>query len=257
MADNTAKIHYLEDENGVKWLPVTHVRAVLDSEGTNLETKLGQKQEVLVSGTNIKTINSQSLLGEGNINVQTEITVDSTPTASSTNPVSSGGVYTSLSSKQDTIADLSSIRSGATAGSTAYQKPAGGIPDTDLSSSVQTSLGKADTAIQAHQDISGKEDRTNKVASISASSNNSQYPSAMCMYNLITALESPLDYDIVATLPSASASTMGKVYIVTGDTSSDMYVSTLSSGTYSWNQVGTINDSIAVITTGEVDSLFE
>ena len=35
-------------------------------------------------------------------------------------------------------------------------KPSGGIPKTDLSSAVQTSLGKADTALQAHQDISGK-----------------------------------------------------------------------------------------------------
>lgn len=54
-----------------------------------------------------------------------------------------------LSSKQDTISDLATIRSGATAGSTAYQKPSGGIPDSDLSSAVQTSLGKADTAVQS------------------------------------------------------------------------------------------------------------
>ena len=36
-----------------------------------------------------------------------------------------------------------------------YDKPSGGIPSTDLSSAVQTSLGKADSAIQ---DISGKQD---------------------------------------------------------------------------------------------------
>ncbi len=35
-----------------------------------------------------------------------------------------------------------------------------GIPLTDLSSSVQASLAKADTAIQQHQDISGKVDKT-------------------------------------------------------------------------------------------------
>ena len=40
----------------------------------------------------------------------------------------------------------------------AYQKPSGGIPKSDLSSDVQTSLGKADTALQQHQDISGKAD---------------------------------------------------------------------------------------------------
>ena len=42
-----------------------------------------------------------------------------------------------------------------------YNKPTGGIPKTDLASSVQTSLGKADTALQEHQDISAL---TNHVA---------------------------------------------------------------------------------------------
>ena len=42
---------------------------------------------------------------------------------------------------------------------TFYQKPNGGIPKSDLSSAVQTSLGKADTALQSHQDISGKLDK--------------------------------------------------------------------------------------------------
>ena len=53
-----------------------------------------------------------------------------------------------LAGKQDTISDLATIRSGAAAGATAYQKPSGGIPKTDLASGVQTSLGKADTAFQ-------------------------------------------------------------------------------------------------------------
>ena len=40
-----------------------------------------------------------------------------------------------------------------------YTKPSGGIPKTDLDAAVQTSLGKADTALQNHQDISGKVDK--------------------------------------------------------------------------------------------------
>lgn len=43
---------------------------------------------------------------------------------------------------------LSTIVSGAAAGATAYQLPSGGIPSTDMTSAVQTSLGKADTAVQ-------------------------------------------------------------------------------------------------------------
>lgn len=38
----------------------------------------------------------------------------------------------------------------------AYVKPQGGIPDSDLSESVQSSLSKAESALQSHQDISGK-----------------------------------------------------------------------------------------------------
>lgn len=37
-----------------------------------------------------------------------------------------------------------------------YTKPSAGIPKSDLAQSVQTSLGKADTALQSHQNISGK-----------------------------------------------------------------------------------------------------
>ena len=56
--------------------------------------------------------------------------------------------HQSLAGKQDVINDLSDIRSGASAGATAYQKPAGGIPKTDLAQGVKDSLDKADTALQ-------------------------------------------------------------------------------------------------------------
>ena len=52
-----------------------------------------------------------------------------------------------------------------------YDKPSGGIPDTDLSSAVQTSLGKADTAIQ---DISGKLD-TSKVKALTSTTSGDVY----------------------------------------------------------------------------------
>ena len=66
-----------------------------------------------------------------------------------------------------------------------YTKPDGGIPKNDLDSSVQTSLGLADTSIQSHQDISGKEDKTNKVTSINSSSTDTEYPSAKCVYDIV------------------------------------------------------------------------
>lgn len=76
--------------------------AGLDANGnlTDSGKKASDFQVTLVSGTNIKTINSTSLLGSGDVSVGT------------------------------------------------YSKPSGGIPKTDFASAVQTSLGKADTAVQ-------------------------------------------------------------------------------------------------------------
>ena len=78
--------------------------------------------------------------------------------------VTTGEKYT-WNSKQETISDLSTIRSGAEAGATAYQLPANGIPSTDLSSDVNTSLSLANSALQQHQDISGKADKVSSATS--------------------------------------------------------------------------------------------
>ncbi|MBQ6227782.1 MAG: metallophosphoesterase [Prevotella sp.] len=54
-----------------------------------------------------------------------------------TSVVEDGVAVIDLSGKQDVINDLATIRSGAAAGDTAYQKPGTGIPASDLSSEVQ------------------------------------------------------------------------------------------------------------------------
>ena len=61
----------------------------------------------------------------------------------------------------ETLAELLSslTTSLTTAISAKYTKPNTGIPKSDLSESVQTSLGKADSALQEHQDISTKADK--------------------------------------------------------------------------------------------------
>ena len=43
--------------------------------------------------------------------------------------------------------------SAALDGKGTYSKPSSGIPKSDLASAVQTSLGKADTALQQHQSL--------------------------------------------------------------------------------------------------------
>ena len=76
----------------------------------------------------------------------TSVTVDSELSTTSKNPVQNKVVTQALNGKGT------------------YSKPTGGIPKTDLASEVQTSLGKADTALQEHQDISGKADKTEVTA---------------------------------------------------------------------------------------------
>jgi hypothetical protein len=51
------------------------------SSQTDLQTALNAKQNTLVSGTNIKTINSTSVLGSGNIAVQAPLTLTTTGTS--------------------------------------------------------------------------------------------------------------------------------------------------------------------------------
>jgi len=54
---------------------------------TDLSTALGGKQETLVSGTNIKTINSTSLLGSGDIQIQADAEVAISTTTPANNEV--------------------------------------------------------------------------------------------------------------------------------------------------------------------------
>lgn len=50
-----------------------------------------------------------------------------------------------LTTKQDTIQDLSEIRSGADLGATAYQKPSAGIPSSDMTDTVQQAISFAES----------------------------------------------------------------------------------------------------------------
>lgn len=66
------------------------VSSVLDSALTdieNVETAVADKQNTLVSGTNIKTVNGNSLLGSGNIEIGGSGTIDAQMSNSSTNAV--------------------------------------------------------------------------------------------------------------------------------------------------------------------------
>ena len=66
------------------------------------ESQLETKQDTLVSGTNIKTINNQSLLGSGNI------VFDTVPKQGSTNAITSGAVYEVLGNLETALYNFNS-----------------------------------------------------------------------------------------------------------------------------------------------------
>ncbi|MBQ6227718.1 MAG: hypothetical protein IJK08_04025 [Prevotella sp.] len=90
-------------------------------------SEAGQVDDVKVNGVSVV---SQK---EANVTVPTKVS-DLQNDSEFTNK---SYVDAGISGKQDVINDLAAIRSGATAGSTAYQKPASGIPSSDLSAEVQ------------------------------------------------------------------------------------------------------------------------
>lgn len=71
-------------------------------------------QESLVSGTNIKTINNESLLGSGNIDIQAAGTIDTEMSSTSTNAVQNSVIKnyvdTSVTTKQDTLVSGTNIK---------------------------------------------------------------------------------------------------------------------------------------------------
>ena len=103
-----------------------------------------------------------------------KVTTDATPTQGSTNPVQSGGVYSSLVNKLDKTGDGSNVTAAFTAASTRVNIATGEklsvlfgkiakwfadlgslafkstVAKSDLASDVQTSLGKADSALQSY-----------------------------------------------------------------------------------------------------------
>ena len=69
-----------------------------------------------------------------------------------------------------------------------YTTNTGTITSVKMNGSTIATSGEADlgTVITSHQDISGKEDKTNKVTSLTSTSTNTEYPSAKAVYDAIS-----------------------------------------------------------------------
>lgn len=88
--------------------------------------------------------------------------------------------YKVADNKQDLIPDLATIRSGASAGATALQ------PNDNISELVNNAGFITASA------LTGYEQTSNKVTSISSSSTDTQYPSAKCVYDIVGDIETLL-----------------------------------------------------------------
>ena len=89
-----------ESLNNLPTIPTLTSELTNDSGYLTQHQDISGKQNKLVSGTNIKTINNNSILGSGNIEIVS--TVDSTLSSSSMNPVQNKVINSALASKSDT-----------------------------------------------------------------------------------------------------------------------------------------------------------
>lgn len=104
-------------KNDYDAIPVKDNKTIyyIEKSGTPVDIyeELDNKQDKLTAGTGI-SISNQNVISATNI-----ITVDSALSTTSENPVQNKVINTALGNKQDTISDLTTIRSNATAGKSA------------------------------------------------------------------------------------------------------------------------------------------
>ena len=110
-------------------------------------------------------------------------TVDNTLSSTSTNAIQNKAVYSALDGKADKVTTLSGY----------------GITDAKISNGVITLGTNTITPLTKHQDISGKEDSSNKVTSWSATTSNTKYPSEKLVKD---SLDSKASKDIFSTTAS-------------------------------------------------------
>lgn len=104
--------------------------------------------------------------------------------------VATSGSYNDLNNKPT----IPSAVTESTVSDWGFTKNTGTITGITMNGASKGTSGTIDlgTVITSHQDISGKENTSNKVTSISASSTDTQYPSAKCIYTLIGNIETLL-----------------------------------------------------------------
>lgn len=154
-------------------------------------TALGGKQDTLVSGTNIKTINGETLLGEGNIEIQGgggSITIDQSLDSGSTNPVANSAITNALHETYFYNLSKQSDNKPETKFSLLWK-----YIDTKQTTSYNPFFVIAGINGTKIASLGGNPDRTNFelvetsaiTTSISSSSTDAQIPSAKAVYDMV------------------------------------------------------------------------
>jgi len=120
------------------------VKTVMDlTENVNrISGEVNTKQDTLVSGESIKTVNGESLLGSGGLAISGEtLVVDETPTSGSDNLVKSGGVKEELA--LGSVYDVSAHNDGTTFASLSAL-----LSSSSLSSLIPTAVRKGGMSIK-------------------------------------------------------------------------------------------------------------
>lgn len=183
---STYVIKWLKDKLGTRFFPVTHINAVRDDTGTSLASMLEAKQDTLVSGTNIKTVNNNSLVGSGNVSIATgdtnvietvkvngtALTPDSNKAVNisavtsfngSTGAVTYTAPVTSVNGETGAVTlSIPSEVTESTVSGWGFTKNVGTITGITMNGASKGTSGVVNlgTVITSHQDISGKADKS-------------------------------------------------------------------------------------------------
>lgn len=206
---------------------------------------IDDKQDTLVSGSNIKTINNTSLLGSGNIDIQSggTVTVDSALSTTSENPVQNKVITTEINKKLENTATGTG---GLTVGGTASDRTAAtniGISSV-VSANNTIALGYNAQATSPYSTTIGRNSKTSGASAIQIGygTNSTANTLSIGFYNTSsthynwTLLDGTtgliptarIDTDTTATSGSAKPITSGAVYTIVGNIESAL--NTINSG---------------------------
>ena len=162
--------HILSTGGTFTVLPTSTVVPSTDKDLVNklyVDTQDKTKQDALVSGTNIKTVNGSSILGSGDISILSSYDNKSI-NVTSDGKLQTVGIIDTNSGNADKLWTGTLVQYNA-------------ITSKD-----------ADTTYIITDDDLGYETTTNKVTSLSSTSTDSQYPTAKCVYDLVGNIETLL-----------------------------------------------------------------